>query len=376
MTPRIISDIELFDEEERGFTHEEYQLLYGLVYYTQLGAKTYDANLFKVAPSCEENLYNLSATLFNQYIEYPILLSIKVEKWCYLLDELRGRVLQIQDGNSKKGLSTEIYFPYFGGGNPFGSNILFQSIDIVKTALIKMNAEKQSVPLEIFTKNKRLKEFSFPLEDIEDFFIAMAEHSYQMLCDKTKQWGSKEALLQGIKEKKKNPLLLVRWERVEQIFGGILWEMKRRELGEEFFQKMDEDGFDYTSSILTPENEWNYQVFFLQRENRGSEEEIGDDEEIEQVKEISAKKRTGVLRYMLESYGVKDKEKARKIIHFALYHGSKKYKVRVDSNDTTYNYLHNDKQLYKLVGDIEDVLREYDVPIPEGLKELDKRVFD
>ena len=75
---------------------------------------------------------------------------------------------------------------------------------------------------------------------------------------------------------------------------------------------------------------------------------------------------------MLESFGVRDKELCRKLIHYALV-PDKPYSVKTDSNDTIYSYLHNDKQFYGSVDAIKEKLQYYSVDIPQGLIDIEDR---
>ena len=75
---------------------------------------------------------------------------------------------------------------------------------------------------------------------------------------------------------------------------------------------------------------------------------------------------------MLESFGIRDKEQCRKLIHYALT-PDKPYSAKTDSNDTIYSYLHNDKQYYGAVEAIKEKLKYYSVDIPEGLIDIEKK---
>ena len=104
----------------KSLSSEDYQLVYGIFYYTQL---------FRCR---EENLYNLAISLCESFIEYPLLRELKVEGWVGKLEDVRKRILQIQDDNKKGGVSDTYYrFPFFGGRG-CTTDALIQSIEILK----------------------------------------------------------------------------------------------------------------------------------------------------------------------------------------------------------------------------------------------------
>lgn len=341
----------------QGLSPEVYQLVYGIFYYTQM---------FR---SREENLYNLAITLCNNYIEYPLLRELKVEQWTRKLDEIREKVIQLQEDNKKKGvLSTYYHFPFFRKGRGCTTDSIIQSIELMKKLLKAISSDLTSIHMKLFSSQS----FAYPLNNRETLFIDLAKEYQNKYLEWQEDWEKAGDDLKKEYLKLYDGICPV--DVYSNFFGGILWELVRNDYGKDYLYELDHTGY-MRELLCTPENEWLYREYFFANEYEGSIG-VGEIKKIETAQEMSVKKRTGVLRYMLESFGVKDKESARKLIHFALFHGHKKYNSKTDSNDTVYSYLHNDKQLFKLTEDIKAVLDEYDVPIPEGLKELDKRVFD
>ena len=147
------------------------------------------------------------------------------------------------------------------------------------------------------------------------------------------------------------------------VYYGIDWEIFRRGL----------DNYDDPEYSLDESYADAYRAYFFRSNYTGLDQLDSSGKTSEEVKELPVKLRTGVLLYMLESLGVKDREAIRKIVHFALKYGKEPYSAKTNSSDTIYSYLHNEKQLVNLTNEIQRILNEYGLEIPAGLKELARK---
>ena len=359
MNPNVIlTDTDLFGA--RRFPPDEYQLIYGILYYSQ------SLGLYR------ENLYDLAASLCDEYQDYPLLKELKIEQWLNTLDGIRKDVVQIQDEHKSGGLTTLFYIPFFPKGNRFTAQKLISGIELISglfKSILKMNTTEK---LGVY----KSETFVYPIKDRVPLLIDLAEYFHNWYLEWESEWEKVE------RDEQKKAYYEELYDGncpvdlYQDIWGAVLWELRDEPEAKDYLYQLDHTGYNI-DSLCTAENEFLYKEYFLNRNTSPTKKEdsVQEVKEIENVKEMSAKRRSGILLYMLESFGVKDREQARRLIHFALFHGKKKFKVKTDSNDTVYSYLHNDKQLFKLTGDIKSVLKEYDVPIPEGLKQLDERVF-
>lgn len=280
----------------QSLSSEEYQLVYGIFYYTQ------------VFRTREENLYNLAISLCETFVEYPLLRELKVEKWVNKLEDVRKRILQIQDDNKKSGVSGTYYrFPFFKGRG-CTTDSLVQSIEILESLLKRLSKELPSTPMKIYPNNS----FSFPLKDRETLFIDLAKEYQDKYLGWQEDWEKADDAMKQYYTDLYNGDCPV--DIYGNFFGGMVWELMRNDYGKDYLYELDHLGYN----LCSPENEWLYQEYFFAKDYE-TVNGVREGKKMENVQEMSTKKRTGVLRYMLESFGVKDKEDARKLIHFALY---------------------------------------------------------
>ena len=304
----------------KTLSEEEYQLFYGLFYAYIVGNQHSD-----------EDLYNLAVSFTNKYKAAP-LRTVKIKGWIEKLKSLESVILDVKKKYSDYQL--RFYLPFFSD-NQRGVKGLLSSIDFIISIFKEINTNYVEVydiqPSETFV---------FPLQDMK-FYLTELQAEYQV----------KAQTYYDVLHKEDNKY----WD----VYYGIDWELFRRGI-EDFFD------FDYELDDSFADS---YKLYFFQ-DNFVNTETKDAKKEKESPKELSIKLKTGVLRFMLESFGIRDKEQVRKVAHFVLQHGVTPYSIKTNSNDTIYSYLHDDKKLFKVTNEIKKVLKEYNVDIPEGLETL------
>ena len=245
------------------------------------------------------------------------------------------------------------YIPFFERKSHLSIGAYINTVSYAKQLLIDFSNSSNTEHLL-----HKSDTFLFPLESIKELLHSLQDGVNQEALS----WSRKADEATNNKSLKSECLRHA--GLYETISSGIDWELYRR--GLEVFDR-------YADLDDTCIDAYSFYYFHENYEDSANPENVEDTlKSPEEVKKASIKKGVGVLLFMLESFGVKDKEQVRKIAHFALRHGVP-YKNKTNSNDTIYSYLHNDAQLFKITNEIKKVLREYNVDIPEGLETLSNR---
>ena len=314
----LLTDTDLLPRFADELRQDYYQLFYGLFLYSD------DNN----APNTN-NVYNLIASLWNG-VSSPYLKVIHAKKWKAAILETRNALLDIVRANPDYSIEICIPFMYINGR----AKRLLGNYDVAVSLLDSLIEDHpETLPIE------EASTYQYPIKTLTEYFLDF------------KQKEMLKAEVEG--------------EDVRQVELGIDYEMEQRLICpyvvemEEDVQKYDLDYYNKTYFI-----EKRYADIVKQNQSTNPFDNTSPQD--------SNKRRAGVLRFMLESFGVRDKELCRKLIHYALV-PDKPYSVKTDSNDTIYSYLHNDKQFYGSVDAIKEKLQYYSVDIPQGLIDIEDR---
>lgn len=303
---------------------DKYQLIYGIFKYAQ----NRNVNL-------EKCLYNLVASLLNEYKE-PLLREMKITCWIDLIE-------YVDDWCKKSDTKEGCFFlvPFLDKtAQRISLQHLRDALSLMRGALLSAkNNYIQEYPII------EDKSFTYPLPSIrallgrlyKSFLVPLNPVSQTETTKRLEEW---------------------RFAMAE----GVLWEMSSRSL---FWIEEGKPG-------LKEENRLMYDTYLLKRTTDNKDYNPSD---VNEVKDLTIKQRVGVIMFMMECFEVKDKEKVRKIAHFVVK-DKEPYSNKTNSNDTIYSILHNDKQIFKLTPYFKEVLKKYGLPIPDGLEDLDKRMFD
>ena len=300
-----------------------YQLLYGI---------------FENARSeyVTHSIYDLIASLWNE-VSSPLLKIICAKKWKAALLEMHNRLFDIVKSYPNNCIRVCIPFMYFDE-DPSGVLMYSEEAIEILDTLIEKGPEIIPVVLPL----ESIPQFHYPIKSQLEYFETFKGKEMQ----RAEVYG----------------------EDVRQVELGIDYEMQQRLICP-YVVEMEEDvkNYDldyYRKTYLTDEHSVCYSDIVSQGQNINP---FDNNSSID-----SNKRRAGVLRFMLESFGIRDKEQCRKLIHYALT-PDKPYSAKTDSNDTIYSYLHNDKQYYGAVEAIKEKLKYYSVDIPEGLIDIEKK---
>lgn len=334
--PLVFTDTDIFGYRI-DLPKDKYQLIYGIFKYAVKGGDY-----------VEECLYNLVATLCNEY-QAPLLRERKIQGWIELIDYIERWCAS----NGKKG-DCRFLVPFIATPDFCSLRDLQECLVFVKETLL--SAEKSFTPTyDLYP----CKFFQYPIPPIKDMLVELYnEHISQVDYDLLKEEPIKDEDGYSFEEALK---LYPKW--CYAVANGVLWEMENRDI---YLPEIP------TGGELDPEYENMYDTYLL---HRTPDDKEYKPENVEEAKELTIKQRVGVIKFMLECFGVKEPEQVRKLAHFVVK-DKEEYTEKTNSNDTIYSILHNDKQIYKLTPYFKKTLKRYGLTIPDGLKELDKRMFD
>ncbi len=300
-----------------------YQLLYGI---------------FENARSeyVTHSIYDLIASLWNE-VSSPYLKIICAKKWKAALLEMHNNLLNIVNSHSDQCVRVCLPFMYYDE-DPNGVLMYSEEAIELLDTLIGKGPENLPITLPI----ESIPCFQYPIKTQFEYFTIFKKKEMQ------------RAEING--------------EDVRQVELGIDYEMEQRFICP-YVVEMEEDVKDYDLDY--------YKKTYLEFEHCVCYSDIikqknGLDLFDSHSPQDSNKRKAGVLRFMLESFGVRDKEQCRKLIHYALI-PDKPYSAKTDSNDTIYSYLHNDKQYSGSVDSIKEKLQYYGIEIPQGLIDIELR---
>lgn len=323
---RVLTDTDIFGYQQQ-ITDDKYQLIYGIFKYSQLDWIDTEA--------C---LYNLTASLLNKY-KAPMLREMKIKGW---MDAIS--VVEVWCRTNAAPNSVFIV-PFLNDEDkPTTIDNLLTNVLLVKETLNKAKDNyTPDYPIET------LPAFRFPLPPIVELLLNLRNDYLAGISTYDENDPEEKAMKQ--------------W--CISVAEGIEWEMYNRG-----FWNGNTDFFD--PNVMDEANQGMYDIYLL---HRTPDEKEYKPENVEDAKELTIKQRVGVIFFMLECFGVKDKEQVRKLAHFVVK-DKEPYKAKTNSNDTIYSILHNDKQIFKLTPYFKETLKRYGLPIPQGLEDLDKREFD
>lgn len=316
------TDIIPFSLDELG--HSYYQLLYGILEYS-------------CGNSITRSIYDLVASVWNE-VSSPYLKIICAKKWKAAILEMHNNLLNIINSYPDPDFYICLKIPFMDR-QIIESNVLGYSEEAIELldTLIEKGPENLPGTLPIEEMG-----FRYPIKSQFEYFEVFKREEMQ------------KAEMNG--------------EDVRQVELGIDYEMEQRFICP-YVVEMEEDvkNYDldyYKKTYLVDAHSVCYSDIVKQKQDTTPFDSSSPVD--------SNKRRAGVLRFMLESFGIRDKEQCRKLIHYALI-PDKPYSAKTDSNDTIYSYLHNDKQYYGSVEAIKEKLKYYSVDIPEGLIDIEKK---
>ena len=344
----ILSDIDFVHNKEWIVKEDQYQLIYGILY----DSMYIDA---------EANIYNRIVKLCQQYKNVPILRNIKIKFWIDVVNQMKTAVERCVNNSLQK--NPEFFFPFFAyrynestktiddisEHDYIPYNVLMYNINFAINILENIK-DNDSLELSIYETTN----FTYPLKKLSFYFETIVEGFMNQSVEEF------SIDMEDI-EKEED------CDRNLSICFGIQWEHIRRSS-----EGLDSDMLYYLPPFIF---EFYYYKYFLKYteddinllSSKESNQKQSDKNTPQNTRrQETIKELTGVLSYMLQSFGINDKEQIRKVAHYVAT-PNKKYYTKTDSNDTVYDYLHHESKLYNVYDKIKETLQRFDIPIPENL---------
>lgn len=254
----ILQDLSLSDAE--------HQLLYGLFDCCQ-----------QFAEEWENGTYNVVANIFIEYPE-PLLRLAKIKTLSHCLEICREEIGKL---DSKYKNHTLMFYVPFLDGEP----VLTKRIhDCFTYAIGLMNILKENPDINLDVHS--CPPIEYPIDCIYDL---LSDFQGKFL-NNAKEYRARIA---GDGSNDEN--MYQHWaEQAEDAYFAIEWELYKRGLWKYDYNDLPDESY----SDL-------YQRLFLKNRTNGIMEDAKQFDVIENPKELSLKVKTGVVRYMLESAGVK-----------------------------------------------------------------------
>ena len=327
--PYLYSDIDFLDDYDWSNNEDQYQLVYGILYDS-------------VHNNTELNIYNRLVKLIEQYEKTPALRIVKIKFWIDTIVNVKNALEECIGEN--KHANPLFSFPFFG----YVYNSTIEDYEVARdytrnvrfNTLVKNFNFAKSI-LETFEENEKLElaiyntsNFEYPIESLYIYLNILANDYF----NKSKEYEDYYA------------------------YGcGVLWEIFRRGIWN------DEDSIPpiiydthYHRYLL------NYSDDDIERLSKGcnnkqkyknKDETSEDSHKNKTIKEI-----TGVLLHMLQSFGIKDKEQIRKVVHYVAS-PHKEYQAKASPYDTIYTYLHDESKLLNVYEKVKVILQKYDIRV-------------